>query len=129
VWVTNSGNASVTQLNNTGTAVSGANGFTAGGFSSPSAIAIDSNGDAWVANAGNSTITELNSTGTTGTVFHGNGMSAPGSIAIDGLGDVWIANTGSNAVSAFTNSGGVLAGSPYTGAGTTTPVSVAITPK
>jgi hypothetical protein len=129
VWVTNSGNASVTKLNNTGAAVSGGSGFTAGGFSSPSAIAIDSNGDAWVANAGNNTITELNSTGTTGTVFHGNGLSVPGSIAIDGLGDVWIANTGSNGVSAFTNSGGVLAGSPYSGAGTTTPVSVAITPK
>jgi hypothetical protein len=129
VWVTNGGNSSVTKLSNAGAAVSGASGFTAGGFSSPSAIAIDGSGNAWVANEGNSTVTELNSTGTTGTVLNGNGLSAPGSIAIDGLGNVWVANTGTNAVSAFTSSGGALTNSPYSGAGTTTPVSVAITPK
>jgi hypothetical protein len=129
VWVTNSGNASVTKLDNTGAAISGAGGFTAGGFSSPSAIAIDSSGNAWVANSGNNTVTELNSTGSSGTVYHGNGLSTPKSIAIDGSGNVWVANGGSNAVSAFTGSGGVLTGSPYTGAGTSAPVSVVITPK
>jgi len=129
VWVSNSGNSSVTKLDNTGAAVSGSNGFTAGGFSSPSAIAIDTSGNAWVANAGNNTVTMLNSTGASGTVFSGNGLSTPRSIAIDGSGDVWVANAGSNAVSAFTSSGSVLAGSPYSGAGTSAPASVAITPK
>jgi streptogramin lyase len=129
VWVTNSGNASVTKLDNSGAAISGASGFTAGGFSAPASIAIDTSGNAWIANSGNSTITELNSTGTTGTVYSGNGLSSPSSIAIDGLGNVWVANGGVNAVSAFTGAGGALAGSPFTGAGTTTPVSVAITPK
>jgi len=56
-------------------------------------------------------------------------LSTPKSIAIDGSGNVWVANGGSNAVSAFTGSGGVLTGSPYTGAGTSAPVSVVITPK
>jgi hypothetical protein len=129
VWVTNSGNASVTKLDNTGAPISGVNGFTAGGFNSPVGIAIDIGGNAWIANSGNSTITELDPTGTIGTVYHGNGLSSPTSIAIDGLGDVWVDNSGSNAVSAFTGSGGALTGSPFTGAGTTTPVSVAITLK
>jgi streptogramin lyase len=129
VWVTNSGNASVTKLDNTGAAVSGVNGFTAGGFSAPSAIAIDSSGNAWVASSGNNTVTELNPTGTTGTVYHGNGLNSPASVAIDGSGDVWVSNSGSNAVSAFTSSGGVLAGSPFTGAGATAPVSIAVTAK
>jgi len=129
VWVTNSGNASVTELSNAGAAVSGLSGFTAGGFSTPSGIAIDSSGNAWVANSGNNTVTELNSAGTTGSVFSGNGLSTPGSIAIDGLGNVWVGDSGSSAVSVFTGSGGVLAGSPYTGAGTNAPVSIAITPK
>jgi len=129
VWVTNSGNASVTELSNAGAAVSGLSGFTAGGFSTPSGIAIDSSGNAWVANSGNNTVTELNSAGTTGSVFSGNGLSKPGSIAIDGLGNVWVGDSGSSAVSVFTGSGGVLAGSPYTGAGTNAPVSIAITPK
>jgi hypothetical protein len=129
VWVTNSGNSSVTKLDNTGTAVSGPSGFTAGGFSVPSAIAIDTSGNAWVANSGNNTITMLNSTGMTGAVFSNNGLSTPKSIAIDGSGNIWVGNTGSSTVSAFTSTGGVLTGSPYSGAGTSAPVSIAVTPK
>jgi hypothetical protein len=129
VWVTNSGNSSVTKLDNTGAAISGGSGFTAGGFSSPSAVAIDTSGNAWITNAGNGTLTELNSTGTAGTVFHGNGLSAPSSAAIDGMGDIWVANSGTNAVSGFTSTGAALAGSPFSGGGITGPVSVAVTPK
>jgi streptogramin lyase len=129
VWITNSGNASVTKLDSTGAAVSGSSGFTAGGFSSPAAVAIDLSGNAWVANAGNNTVTELNPAGTTGNVYNLNGLSTPSSIAIDGSGNVWVSNSGSSAVSAFTGNGGSLSGSPFSGAGTTTPVSIAITPK
>ena len=126
VWVTNAGNASVTKLDNTGAVVINS---TAGGFSSPSAIAIDASGNAWVANAGNNTVTRLNSAGTSGAVYSANGLNAPKSIAIDGSGDVWVANGGSNQVSGFSASGSALSGSPYPGAGATTPVSVAVTPK
>jgi streptogramin lyase len=129
VWISNKGNSSVTKLDDTGAAVSGTSGFTAGGFSAPSAIAIDSGGNAWVANSGNNTITMLSPTGGSGTVYSGNGLSMPGSIAIDGSGDVWVANAGSNSVSAFNSSGAVLTGSPFSGAGTSAPVSVAVTPK
>jgi hypothetical protein len=129
VWVSNKGNSSVTKLDNTGAAVSGASGFTAGSISSPSAIAIDTGGNAWIANSGNNTVTELNSTGTSGAVYSGNGLSSPASIAIDGLGTIWVGNMGSSTISAFTNSGGVLAGSPYSGGGTSAPVSIAVTPK
>jgi streptogramin lyase len=126
VWVTNSGNASVTKFDNTGAV---AFNSTAGGFSSPSAIAIDGSGNAWVANAGNNTVTKLNAAGLSGIAYSSNGLSTPKSIAIDGSGDVWVANGGSNQVSAFTASGAALSGSPYSGAGATTPVSVAVTPK
>jgi hypothetical protein len=129
VWVTNSGSASVTKLDNTGAARSGTTGFLAGGFSAPAAVAIDFSGNAWIANSGNDTITELSSSGLTGNVYHSNGLKSPSSIAIDGSGNVWVANSGSNAVSAFTSSGGIVAGSPFSGAGTASPVSVAITPK
>jgi streptogramin lyase len=129
VWMSNGGNSSVTKLDNTGAAVSGASGFTAGGFSIPSAIAIDVSGNAWVANSGNNTVTMLNSTGTSGTVFSSNGLSTPKSIAIDGSGNIWVGNTGSSTISAFTSSGSVLSGSPYSVAGTSAPVSVAVTPK
>lgn len=129
VWISNSGNSSVTKLDPTGAAVSPSGGFTSGGFSSPSAIAVDTSGNAWIANAGNNTITELNPSGTTGTVYQNNGLSTPNSIAIDGSSNIWVANTGSSKVSAFTSSGTVLTNSPYSGAGTDAPVSIAITPK
>jgi streptogramin lyase len=129
VWITNSGNSSVTKLDYTGTPLSGSSGFTAGSLSTPSAIAIDANGNAWVANAGNNTISMLNPSGTAGNVYSGNGLSNPASIAIDGSGNVWVANSGSNALSAFTSSGTKLSGSPFTGAGLSTPVSIAVTPK
>ncbi len=129
VWVTNSGNNSVTKLDPTGSADSTSSGFTAGGFNAPSAIAIDTSGNAWVANSGNNSITKLNSAGTSGSVFTGNGLNAPASIAIDGSGNVWVANSGANPVSAFTSSGAVLSNSPYSGAGASRPASVAVTPK
>jgi DNA-binding beta-propeller fold protein YncE len=132
VWVTNSGNASVTKLDYLGNAISTASGFTTGGFNNPSAIAIDTGGNAWIANMGSNTITELNSVGApaSGTPYSSNGLDSPRSIAIDGSGNVWVANSaGSNTVSAFTSSGSSLTSSPFSGAGTNAPVSVAITPK
>lgn len=129
VWVSNHGNSSVTELTNTGAAVSGAGGFTAGSINAPAAIAIDTSGAVWVANS-NNTVTKLASTGLSGTAYSGNGLNAPKSIAIDGSGNVWVANSGAGgSVSAFTGSGGTLTNSPYSGAGTSAPVSIAITPK
>jgi streptogramin lyase len=127
VWISNSGNASVTKLDATGAVAFNSSAFAAGDLSSPSAIAVDASGNAWVANAGNNTVTKLNST--TGTVYHNNGLNTPSSIVIDGSGNIWVANWGSSTVSAFTGSGAALTGSPYPGAGTNAPVSVAVTPK
>jgi hypothetical protein len=130
VWITNNGNSSVTKLDDTGTAISGTNGFTAGGsINSPSAVAIDGNGNAWIANAGNNTVTELNSVGASVGVVSDPSLKTPASLAIDGSGNVWIANSGSNSVTAFTSSGVLLSGAPFTSAATSTPGSVAVTPK
>jgi streptogramin lyase len=126
IWIANAGSNSVTKLDATGAALFNT---AAGGFNSPSAIAIDGSGNAWIANAGNGSVTKLNSAGSSGTAYSGNGLNAPKSIAVDGNGNIWVANSGSNAVSAFTSSGTALSGSPFSGAGATTPVSVAATPK
>jgi hypothetical protein len=129
IWVTNSGNNSVSKFNPNGTAVSGTSGFTAGGFSNPTAIAIDQSGNAWVANKGNDSITMLSSTGSTGTVYTLNGLNKPSSVAIDASGYIWVANSGSSSVSAFTQTGGTVPGSPYSGGGISSPVAIAINPK
>jgi sugar lactone lactonase YvrE len=71
----------------------------------------------------------LNPSGSSGTVYTGNGLNAPGGIAIDGSSNIWITNSGNNSVSAFTNTGTALTDSPFSGGGTTAPVSIAATPK
>ncbi|HWB32969.1 MAG TPA: hypothetical protein VG714_07345 [Acidobacteriaceae bacterium] len=125
IWIANKGSSSVTKLDNSGAVLAQT---TAGSLSAPTAIAIDAAGNAWVAN-GNNTVTELNAAATSGVAYSNNGLSAPASIAVDGNGNVWVANSTSSAVSAFTSTGTALTGSPFSGAGITTPVSVAVTPK
>jgi len=128
VWVSNGGNASVTKLDSDGTPVSTSSGFSTGAAgAAPAAIAIDASGNAWVANAGNDTIVELSPVG--GTMNTVSSLNAPGSIAADGLGNIWVGNPGASTVSAFTVSGVALAGSPFGGAGISSPTSVAVTPK
>jgi sugar lactone lactonase YvrE len=108
--------------------VSTSSGFSTGAAgAAPAAIAIDGSGNAWVANAGNDTIVELSPAG--GTMNTVSSLNAPGSIAVDGLGNVWVGNPGASTVSAFTVSGVALAGSPFGGAGISSPTSVAVTPK
>lgn len=127
VWVANSGNNSVTELNDVGSPVSGSSGFTAGGINSPSAIALDTSGAPWVANKGNNTITHLATTGKTGTSVSGGGLNAPAGIAIDTNGDVWVSNAGNSSLSEFNSSGTVLSPSAgFTGGGLNLPVAIAI---
>jgi hypothetical protein len=129
IWVANAGNSSVSEFSPAGTALSPSNGFTSGGINAPYALAVDQSGYVWVANSGNNTITKL-ITGTNGTSY-GNSttLSTPKGIAIDGSGNVWVSNSGNSTVSAFTTSGTAITGSPFSGAGITTPVAIAINPK
>ena len=127
VWIANRGNNSVTELSNSGAAVSGASGFTAGGISSPTAITLDSSNTAWVANSGNDTLTHLSASGATGASISGGGLSKPSSIAIDQNGDVWAGNAGNSSLSEFTSAGVALTGaSGNTGGGLSQPVAIAI---
>jgi hypothetical protein len=129
VWITNPGDNSVTELNNTGAAVTGGNGYTGGGISNPQGIAIDASGNAWVSNAGNNTITEITSALSSPLQITGNSLSTPEGIAIDGAGNIWVANNGSNTIGAFSNTGSPLTNQPYSGGGLSSPTSIAINPK
>jgi DNA-binding beta-propeller fold protein YncE len=93
-------------------------------------------GNAWVT-ASNNDLYELQSesgssvshpAGSIVNTLTGNGLNLPTGIAIDPSGVIWIVNSGSgaNSVSAFTGTGGTLTGSPFTGAGITSPAGVAI---
>ena len=130
VWVANSGNNSVTELSNTGAALSGLGGFTAGAMNVPVALAIDLNNNVWIANSGNSTVTELSNAGTNGQAFAGGGLNVPRSIAIDALNNVWVANNGNSSVTQLSNSGAAISGpAGYTAGGIAQPTAIAISPK
>jgi streptogramin lyase len=132
IWVANSGNSSLTELSNVGTALSSPTGLQGGGLSGPSAVAIDLSGNVWVANATGSSVSKylVASSAFVGTPYGGGGLNAPRSISIDGSGNVWLANSGANSVSEFNASGTALspAMTGYTGAGITTPTGIAINP-
>lgn len=131
IWAANPSGNNVTELSNTGAALSGATGYTAGGtLSSPYGIAIDQNGSAWVTNSGNNTLTQFAPLGASYSIISGNnGLNVPEGIAIDGADNVWVVNNGANTISGFTNSGSALPSSPYSGAGISAPITIAIDPK
>jgi len=127
IWVANSGNNSITELNPSGVPVS-SSGFTGGGLSAPSALAIaPADGNIWVANSGNNSVTELSSTGsplsTTG--FTGGGLNTPDAIAIDGPGNIWIANQGNNSVTQLNPASRPPSLSNFTGGGLNAPKGIA----
>jgi streptogramin lyase len=64
IWAVNDANNSITELNSSGTAISGVNGYQGSltglnGLYSPFALAIDGSGNIWVTNGATSTITEF----------------------------------------------------------------------
>ena len=119
VWVANSGNDTLTELNATDGSFAG--GASGGGLSNPRWIAIDGSGNVWNSNFNNDSISKFNSTGadqSAGSGFTGGGLDHPYGIAVDGLNNIWVANNGTtltpgHSVSEFDNSGNPL--SPSTG--------------
>ncbi|MGB9147794.1 MAG: hypothetical protein WCC14_18350, partial [Acidobacteriaceae bacterium] len=59
IWITNSGNNSISLFLDNGTAVSPSTGFTDSPLSTPSGIAVDLSGSIWIANKGNNTVTRI----------------------------------------------------------------------
>lgn len=93
--VVNNGLGSITVLNPSGQAISGANGYSSGGIDFPQAIAIDTNGTAWVLNYGNSTLTLLSSTGQPLSGAKGYASTQfgfPIAVALDANHNGWVAN-------------------------------------
>jgi hypothetical protein len=91
----NNGLGSVTVLNPSGQAISGANGYSSGGLDFPQAIAIDTNGTVWILNNGNSTLTLLSSAGQPLSGAKGYASTQfgfPVAVALDANHNGWVAN-------------------------------------
>ena len=106
VWVTNEdetsvngGQGSVTELNSSGTVLSGTGGYYGGGVFFPVAVAADTDGSVWTANYGNSTASRLSSSGSaiSGSAGFGvNQLAGPVAVAIDASHNAWFANQSSD---------------------------------
>lgn len=99
--------------------------YKTGGFSAPSASAVDAAGNLWVTNASNNSVSVLTPAGSpvAGSPFSGGGLSTPSAIAIDATGNAWIADSGSSMLSVFTPSG---SGAQTGATGLASPSAVAI---
>lgn len=132
IWAANSGNASLTELTNNGLAISPVAGFTGGGLNTPTALAFDLPGNLWITNTAGNSVSKFTSTGTpvAGSPYVGGGLSAPSGVSVDPVGNIWIANSANSSLTELSGTGAAL--SPITGflgAGISTPVSIAISPR
>ncbi len=115
VWIANSNPGSaVVKLNNSGTPLSGQNGFT-NGVGDPGFIAFDHSGNVWVTNyisdGVSNNVTKLDSSGNLLSSVNASGLSEPFGIAIDGAGNAWVNNFPNAAVVELTSNLTVLSGS------------------
>lgn len=136
VWAANYFN-SVTEISNTGQAVSPSTGFTGGGLNQSYGITVAQNGSVWVTNeisagfnSGHGSLTVLNASGqvTSGTGgYSAGGVFFPVGLAADTDGSVWSANYGNSTASKLSDTGTAISGSAGFGVDQLTgPVAVAI---
>jgi len=116
IWVTNTNDNSLAELNPNGAPVPGSP-FTGSGLHNPTGIAIDASGNVWVADNRANGISEFDPSGApvSGSPFTGGGLNDPYGIAIDTLGDVWATNLKS--ITELTSNGVPVSGSPFTAGG------------
>ncbi len=102
VWVTNrasekspyNADDSIVKLGPFGDILSGANGFTDGGFVQvPEGIALDDAGNVWVA-SGSSNVLRMTTNGANTSGFPYFGGNYPQGIAVDKFGNAWVSNFG-----------------------------------
>ena len=130
VWIPSisAGQYNVVELSSNGTVVSGSGGYTGGGLTAPTSIAIDAEGNGWVPGSGN--VVKFSNSGTVlsgANGFTGGGLNNPFAIALDGQGNAWVSDQGSKSVIKLDNNGGILSGaSGFQTGSTRTPSGVAI---
>ena len=124
VWVVNTENATVTQLNSSGQTISAAGGYGSSALAFPGAIAIDASHNAWVGNMNGQQVVKISADGRTVTPV--TCCNGPQGLAIDAAGYVWAANYYGDSVSRIASGGTVATGSPYMGATLAYPSAIAV---
>jgi streptogramin lyase len=114
-WIVDYGDSHLTLLTNSGTALSGTNGYNGvdssgnGNFIFPVAVAVDTNRNGWVANQSSNTVTKVAPDGSSYVSYVTGG--GPSGVAVDAGNNVWVANYYGNSVGLVSAAGSVLSGS------------------
>lgn len=124
VWVVNTGNATVTQVNRSGGTISGGAGYGSSALAFPAAIALDASHAAWVGNMNGNQVVKISQDGRSVTAV--NCCSGPQGLAVDASGTLWAANFYGNSVSRVDTAVGVVKGAPITGATLQYPAAIAV---
>ena len=135
IWVSNSGDNTLSEFQSSGAASSGTNGFA--GVNAPAGIAADTSRDVWTTVWASlpyaiveATPSNVPGNPPTLTPITEEQLAAPYGIAIDGSGNIWVTNTGGNgSLSEYSPSQGKwLSPDPlgFTGGGIDDPYGVAI---
>ena len=123
IWTANVGYNSISELNSSGSPVSGSSGFPGGGINNPQSLAIDAAGNVWTANFSGNSISEFIPSGSSGawnssSPFTGCGLTYPIGIAIDGSNHIWVTNGSNSGVCEFSSTGSPISGANgYVGGG------------
>ncbi|MBW4037561.1 MAG: hypothetical protein HIU91_01575 [Acidobacteria bacterium] len=119
LWVADRVDNKVDEFSNAGQLLSGTTGFTGGGISDPTELAITTSGNVWITNdtASPDSISELSSSGaplTPSIGLTGAGFFGGAAVAVDHQNNVWTARGGSDAqVAKISPDGAILSGSGY----------------
>ena len=118
LWVADRVDNKIDEFSNTGQLLSGPAGFTGGGISDPTELAITPSGNVWITNDTDSpySISELDNSGaplTPSTGVSGTGFFGGASVAIDHQNNVWTAGAVGAQVSKVSPDGVILSGSGY----------------
>jgi sugar lactone lactonase YvrE len=106
VFVVDTGNNRIVELNSQGTASVLTISGLSPALSSPSGVAIDGSGNLYVADTGNSRVVKITPAGTGSVVSTGSvTLSSPRGVALDQSGDIFIADTGNNRIVEVTSGG------------------------
>ncbi len=123
IWVSNSGNNSVTQLNFLGVPEGN---YTGSGLNAPRGVASDTLGNVVVADFGSNLITRISNANVLSS-FTGGGLNGPIDVAIDGNNTVYAANNTGGSISEFLSNGSAQGGtSGFTGGGVSVPTAIAV---
>jgi DNA-binding beta-propeller fold protein YncE len=98
LFVSNSGNNTITQVDASGNATI----FATTGVSVPQGLGFDSSGNLYVANSGTNTIAEYSPTGAFLSYFVTSGiLHSPRGLAFDSSGNLYVADAGGNSIDEF----------------------------